>query len=220
MISPPATSRPLPALSTYVTSKAFSARESRPWLPPPPGGARGASRGANFMKFERCGPELWSGRGPRGGKRAFQGQKNMRPPQSPPRLAPTGRGPGSSGSGSAPGAVCRFSGRGLTVSCAPPGAAPLLVRGHSTAARPSCWPPKGARPRLLLCCGQAGPSNFDTVTQVGTPPLYFAVKIKLPGLSSDLTGPTRAVLLIGRLRLSAGRDGGGGAKGPQHWPGD
>ena len=71
VIPPPATSRPLPALSTYFTSKAPSARESRPWLPPPPEGARGASRGANFMKFERCGPELWSGRGPRGGKRAF-----------------------------------------------------------------------------------------------------------------------------------------------------
>ena len=69
--SPPATSSPLPALSTYFTSKAYSARGSRPWLLRPPGGARGASRGANFMKFERCGPELWSGRGPRGGKRAF-----------------------------------------------------------------------------------------------------------------------------------------------------
>ena len=71
VIPPPATSRPLPALSTYFTSKAYSARGSRPWLLRPPGGARGASRGANFMKFERCGPELWSGRGPRGGKRAF-----------------------------------------------------------------------------------------------------------------------------------------------------
>ena len=69
--TPPATSRPLPALSTYVTSKAHSARGNRPWLPPPPGGALSAARGANFMKFERCGPELWSGRGPRGWKRAF-----------------------------------------------------------------------------------------------------------------------------------------------------
>ena len=149
--------------------------------------------------------------GREGGKGHFRTKKHA-PPKDPPRRAPTGRGPGSSGSGSAPGAVCRFSGRGLTVSCAPPGAAPLLVRGHRPARRPSCWPPKWARPRLLLCCGRAGPSNFDTVTQVGTPPLFFAVKIKLPGLSSDLTGPTRAVLLIGRLRLSAGRDGGGGGK--------
>ena len=145
------------------------------------------------------------------GEKGVLGPKKHAPPQSPPRRAPTGRGPGSPGSGSAPGAVCRFSGRGLTVSCAPPGAAPLLVRGHRTA-RPSRMPPIGATLRLLLCCGQAGPSNFDTVTQVGTPPLFFAVKIKLPGLSSDLTGPTRAVLLIGRLRLSAGRDGGGGGK--------
>ena len=148
VIPPPATSRPLPALSTYFTSKAYSAKESRPWLLRPPGGARGASRGANFMKFERCGPELWSGRGPRGGKRAFQGQKNMRPPQSPPRRAPTGRGPGSPGSGSAPGAVCRFSGRGLTVSCAPPGAAPLLVRGHRATRRLSSRQPAMAAPRL------------------------------------------------------------------------
>ena len=89
----------------------------------------------------------------------------MHPPQSPPRRAPTGRGPGSSGSGSAPGAVWRFLGRGLTVSCAPPGAAPLLVRGHRAARRPSRMPQTGATLRLLLCCGQAGPSNFDTVTQ-------------------------------------------------------
>ena len=35
------------------------------------------------MKFERCGPELWSGRGPRGGKRAFQSKKTCAPPKSP-----------------------------------------------------------------------------------------------------------------------------------------
>ena len=34
------------------------------------------------MKFERCGPELWSGRGPRGGKRAFQSKKTCAPPKS------------------------------------------------------------------------------------------------------------------------------------------
>ena len=106
------------------------------------------------------------------GEKGVLGPKKHAPPQSPPRRAPTGRGPGSSGSGSAPGAVCRFSGRGLTVSCAPPGAAPLLVRGHSTARRPSSTPPKGAKPRLLLCCGRAGPSNFNTATRWVHPPFF------------------------------------------------
>ena len=73
------------------------------------------------------------------GEKGVLGPKKHAPPQSPPRLAPTGRGPGSSGSGSAPGAVCRFSGRGLTVSCAPP-------RGCSSAC---AWPQSGYTALIL-----------------------------------------------------------------------
>ena len=129
----------------------IQAREIHPLVLPSPGGAGGAACGANVMKTGRFVPELWSGRGPSGVEKGNRRAKKRAPPESPSRLAPTGRGADSSGSGSAPGVVCRFSGRVLTVSCVPPpshGAAPLLGRDHRTVTRLSSGQPTRATPRL------------------------------------------------------------------------
>ena len=83
------------------------------------------------------------------GEKGVLGPKKHVPPQSPPRLAPTGWGPGSSGIGSAPGAVCRFSGRGLTVSCAPPVLLLCLCvatgRRHGSHQGSPLWPHRDGR---------------------------------------------------------------------------